>query len=126
MKEIYLVHDKQENAAHRKTSLEMSGFSVTLVPSTKNLVKKLQDERPARLILDVLLEGMNGFDLCREVRRTIPAETLPIIMCTSIYRSRIYREEALSAGAQRYLLRPIHPNDLLREASTLIQECQAV
>ena len=59
-------------------------------------------------------------------RRAIPAETLPIILCTSIYRSRIYREEALAAGAQRYLLRPIHPNDLLREASTLIQECQAV
>jgi CheY-like chemotaxis protein len=111
--EIVLVHDAQESPTTRKGWLEMAGFQVTLLRGGKELLDLLPQRRPALVLMDVLIEGINGFEMCREVRRRWPAQEVPILLASHIYRGRAYREMAASLGAQRYLLLPIKRDDLL-------------
>jgi CheY-like chemotaxis protein len=119
MQEILFVHDFQESPITRKNYLEMSGFQVTLLKSGDDCLKRLGQQKPALVLMDILLEGKNGFESCRAIREIVTPEDLPIVLCTHIYRSRAYRDEALAVGAQRYLLLPMKMEELLRNVTEL-------
>ena len=119
MQHILFVHDFQESPLPRKNYLEMSGFQVTLLRNGTECLKLLAREKPALVLMDVLLEGKNGFEVCRAIRERCTSAELPIILCSHIYRSRIYRDEAAAAGAQRYLLLPIKLDELLAHVTEL-------
>ena len=112
MKKIYFAHDQQESPSMRKAFLEMAGYSVTLFKSSGELLAAIETGLPDLVLLDALVEGQNGFAVCRELRKRFPKEKLPVIMGSHIYRTRIYRDEALAAGAQRYLLHPVSLEEL--------------
>ena len=120
MQTIHLVHDQQESAATRKSFLEMSGFRVVLIRSSRECLERIALEKPDLALIDVLIEGLNGFELCRRIRTTFEPAELPVILGSTIYRSRIYRDEALRAGAQRYLLRPVKLDELVRQISEVL------
>jgi len=115
MQEILFVHDFQESPVTRKNYLEMSGFQVTLLKNGEECLKRLGQKKPALVLMDILLEGKNGFDSCRAIREIVTPDEVPIILCSHIYRSRLYRDEALAVGAQRYLLLPMKPEELLKQ-----------
>jgi len=119
MQHILFVHDFQESPLTRKNYLEMSGFQVTLMRNGHECLKALSREKPALVLMDVLLEGKNGFEVCRAIRERCSIAELPIILCSHIYRSRIYRDEAVAAGAQRFLLLPIKLDELLAHVTEL-------
>lgn len=119
MQTIYLVHDNQESPATRKANLEMAGFEVVLMKSGEEVMKALGKAKPALVLMDVLLDGKNGFEVCRAVRERATPGEVPVILCSSIYRSRIYRDEANAAGAQRYLLQPMKIEELIAHVTEL-------
>jgi CheY-like chemotaxis protein len=114
MEEIFFVHDQQESPAVRKHFLETSGYKVTAMPSGGDCLSLLEQRKPSLVLLDVLIEGANGFELCRTIRNRFPAEELPIVLTSTVYHARIYRDEAQAAGAQAYVQRPIDPEDLVK------------
>lgn len=120
MQEIFLVHDQQESAAARKSFLEMSGYRVVLMKSGAEVLEALEKRVPALVLMDVLIEGPNGFDVCRQIRARFVAQKLPILLSCTVYRSRIYRDEALAAGAQGYILRPVKLEDLVQEVGEVL------
>jgi DNA-binding response OmpR family regulator len=119
MHHIYFVHDFQESPLTRKTYLEMSGFQVTLLRSGTTCLEALAREKPSLVLMDVLLEGKNGFEVCRAIRERCKPAEVPVILCSHIYRSRIYRDEAVAAGAQRYVLMPAKLDELLVHVTEL-------
>jgi DNA-binding response OmpR family regulator len=125
MQEIFLAHDQQEHPSARKSFLELSGYRVTLFESGTELLAALAERHPDLIILDVLVRGPHGFDVCRLVRHQYAAAELPVILTSDVYRARIYREEAFAAGAQAYLLRPIHPEELVEHVSALLERRDA-
>jgi DNA-binding response OmpR family regulator len=74
------------------------------------------------VLMDVLLEGKNGFDVCRAIRERYTARELPIVLCSHIYRSRIYRDEAAAVGAQKYLLLPMKLDEMLDHVNQLVAQ----
>lgn len=122
MQEILFVHDFQESPTTRKNYLEMSGYQVTLVKNGDEVMKVLTQRKPALVLMDVLLEGKNGFDVCRAIRERASPQEVPVILCSHIYRSRIYRDEATAAGAQRYLLLPMKLDELASHANDLVSQ----
>lgn len=121
MRTIYFAHDQQENPESRKHFLELAGYVVRLFASWQTLEVALrQGPRPNLLLLDVLLEGKNGFDVAHAVSELVPERDFPIILCSHIYRMRPFREEALKCGAQDYLLLPIAPDEFLRRVNQAI------
>jgi chemotaxis family two-component system response regulator PixH len=113
MQQIFLVHDQQELPASRKTNLEQAGFEVVLMKSGEEALKALMVKKPALVLMDILLDGKNGFEVCRAIRERAAPGEVPVILCSHIYRSRIYRDEATAAGAQRFLLQPMKVEELI-------------
>jgi DNA-binding response OmpR family regulator len=121
VREILLIHDDREGREARCNILEASGYRVTTRQRSEECLQILAERRPTLVILDVLLHGINGFDLCREIRKEIPAEEMPIIISSELYRGDIYEDEAKAAGAQLYVQRPIPLQDLLEQVNSLIR-----
>src|SRR5262245_37870132 len=122
MKEILFIHDQLENPWVRQHFLETAGYRVHATKSGIAGLERIAAQQPSLVLMDVLVEGRNGFDVCREIRKRHKAEDLPVILCSEIYRSRLFRDEAAAAGAQRYLLKPMRLDDLVREVAALIGE----
>lgn len=106
MLEIYFVHDRQEDPAPRKRDLEAAGFRVTCFESGAEVLTALAEHVPDLVLLDVLLRGPHGFDVCRLIRHQHSAEELPVILTSDVYEGGVYREEAERVGAQAYVPRP--------------------
>ena len=115
MTTIYFASDKQESPIPRRHALESAGYRVRHFTSSAALLAAVEEQRPDLVLLDDLLAGTNGFEVCRILRESNSAPVLPIVLCSMIYRSRVYREEAERLEVQGYVLRPVTPEDLLAE-----------
>ena len=120
MPQIYFAHDAQESPTPRRLALELAGHVVSCFTNGAALLEAVARELPDLGVLDVLLEGRNGFEICRALRQQHAAAELPLILTTPIFRVRAYADEARAAGAQRYLLRPCEPEELLAEVNQLL------
>jgi DNA-binding response OmpR family regulator len=125
VRKVFLVHDEQENPSIRQNHLESAGFQVRLLTSGNQLHAALEKETPALVILDVLLEGKNGFDVCQDVHLKYKSRAFPLVLCTHIYRSRQFRDEALRMGASDYLLLPMGFEDFLGRIGDVLREHHA-
>jgi CheY-like chemotaxis protein len=121
MPAIFFAHDQQESPAPRRQVLEYTGFEVELFEDGTSLLAALAQRKPDLVLLDVLLPGAHGFDVCRAIRERFTAAELPVLLTSDVYRARAYRDEAEAAGAQEYLLRPIQPDELVEHASRWIE-----
>lgn len=121
-KTIFLVHDEQESPAIRQNFLETACFRVRMLTSGNQLNVALQQETPTMVILDVLLEGKNGFEVCQDVHLKYRHRTFPILICTHIYRARQFRDEAMRMGASDYLLLPMGLEDFLGRVSDALRD----
>ncbi len=119
MKEIFLVHDDSEGRTSRTDFLEIAGYQVTSMQRAEHCLTLLESRKPAIVLVDVLIHGMTGFELCSRIRESFGAEELPIILCSGLYRARAFQDEALTSGAQRYLMMPTLLDELLGHVSLL-------
>lgn len=114
MKKIVLVHDASESPLQRRYCLERAGYDVTTTSDSEALLERLRgDAAPALLVIDVLVDGLNGFALCRRVREHFAQAELPIVLGSEVYSADVFRAEAERAGAQEYLTSPRDLDQLL-------------
>jgi len=114
MREIFLVHDELESHWVRQHFLESSGYKVTPFESGEECISALATRKPDLILMDVLIQGRNGFEICKQIRRETAAEELPIVLCSEVYRSRLFQDEAVNVGAQGYVLKPCRLDDLVQ------------
>lgn len=119
MNEIFLVHDQQASPGLRRTVLERAGWEVRATSSAEECLSWLESGSPALVLLDVLVEGATGFDLCRRIRTRHSAESLPIVLGCHLYQDPEHEAEALRAGAQTYMMLPVAPEELLATVAGL-------
>lgn len=125
MKTIYFVHDQQENPVVRRDLLEMAGYRVESMQCARDLFVSLKEMEPDLVLIDVLIEGQNGFETALEVHSKVPQRRFPLVLCSGIYRARQFRDEALRCGAQDYVLLPIKPEVFLARIARAIEDYQA-
>ena len=125
MKEIVFVTQRRSGPDPRTQILESAGYKVTEFRNSLECMEYLSQQTPQLLMLDILIDGRNGFEICRQVRNLFPAEQLPIILCSDVYRGRLFREESANAGAQRFVLTPIDMDALLDDVHALTQAAAA-
>ncbi len=119
MPEIYFAHDQEENPAARRLALERAGWRVRTTTDGMELLAWLRDSRPALVLLDVLVEGRNGFEVCRLLRDRHGREELPVILGCHVYQDDEHAEEALRVGAQAYVHLPVEADVLLKRIQEL-------
>ena len=120
MRTVYFAHDQQENPELRKHQLELAGYTVRLLKNYRELVAALKEGQPDLLLLDVLLEGKNGFEASLEITEHTKERNFPIVLCATFYRQRPFREEAQRCGAQDYLNLPMKPDQFVRRVNQAI------
>lgn len=113
MHEIWFVHDTQASPVQRRAALERAGWSVRATPRADEVLAWLRTGVPSLLLVDVLIEGRTGFDLCRAIREEHPTDRLPIVLGCHVYQDPEHAAEAERVGAQRYVALPIESENLL-------------
>jgi DNA-binding response OmpR family regulator len=112
MAEILVVDDDRDVAHSIELALRRREFRVTLAYSGVEALKVLRRYRPDLVILDVLMPGMTGLEVCRRLRADENMSDLPIIFLTARGQERD-RIEGLRAGADDYLSKPFNLEELI-------------
>ena len=119
MKTIYYCHDSQSDFRPRCDDLEMVGYEVKLATNSAELNHLMTIQRPDLVLLDVLLDGKNGFAICRDLLAD-QGSAPPVILFAGIYSRAGFRDEALRLGAQAYLPSDISQNAFLSAVTDCI------
>ena len=115
-KHILVVDDDQEIRTHLAGYLERNGLRVTTLPDGRELLSTLEERPVDLLVLDLMLPGVDGLTLCREVRA---ASRVPILIL-SARAEDVDRIVGLEMGADDYLPKPFHPRELLARIRAIL------
>jgi CheY-like chemotaxis protein len=121
VKTILYIHDQQGEVQERRRLLESSGFAVALVADGRTALARVQREQPDIVLIDTLIDGPNGFEICKRLRALEPLERTPILLLAGIYRGPAYREAAMVAGSDAFLEGPVELPDLIAEITRAIE-----
>ena len=109
MSKVLIVEDEDAIAEIERDDLELSGFDVTLASDGKEGLDIALKEDFDIIILDIMLPGMDGFDICKEIRKE---KDIPIIM-VSAKKEDIDKIRGLGIGADDYMTKPFSPSELV-------------
>lgn len=109
MSKILIVEDEESIADLEKDYLELSGFEVETENSGDIGLKRAMEEDFDLYILDLMLPGVDGFEICRQVREK---KNIPIIM-VSAKKDDIDKIRGLGLGADDYMTKPFSPSELV-------------
>ena len=114
---VLVIDDDRKLRGLLTEYLGMSGFSVLAAGAAEDGLRLLRAEHPQVVILDVMLPEMDGFDVCRTIRRE---SAVPIIMLTA--RGDVTdRVVGLELGADDYLAKPFEPRELLARIDAILR-----
>ncbi len=117
---ILVVDDDRNLRTIIRTNLELAGYGVVTANDAIAALAFLADEIPDLIVLDVVLPGMDGFELCRRIRRHPTCAHVPIMMLTA----RGETEDAVTgfeAGADDYVAKPFSPREMLARVRAKIR-----
>ncbi len=116
-KKILLIEDDEPLAALIQEYLQKHGFHVVVELRGDTAVERILTERPDLVILDIMLPGKDGFEVCSEVR---PKYSGPLIMFTARDED-IDQLLGLELGADDYICKPVQPRLLLARIKTVLR-----
>ena len=109
---ILLVDDSKTELHYLSRLLIKRGFSVRTAESGDEAMKRLAEEVPDLILMDVVMPGQNGFQLTRAITRDPRYVGLPVIMCTS-KNQETDRVWGLRQGAKDYVVKPVQAEELV-------------
>ena len=109
MSKILIIEDEESIAELEKDYLELSGFTVEIENDGQDGLKKALEEKFDLLILDLMLPGVDGFEICKRVRKV---KNTPILM-VSAKKEDIDKIRGLGLGADDYITKPFSPSELV-------------
>ena len=119
MPRILIIDDSPTLRMMIARVLQKTGFHVSMAANGTDGLNKAVQERPDCIILDVVLPGLNGFSVCRQLRAMDPEHDLSIIMVSS-KNTPVDQHWGLRQGADRYLFKPFTEEQLLETVKEVI------
>ncbi|HEU4413452.1 MAG TPA: response regulator transcription factor [Candidatus Angelobacter sp.] len=121
---IFVVEDEADISRLLRHHLETAGFKVRCYSTTHGVLADALRERPALLLLDIMVPGGDGFELCRQVRQSTNALSgLPIVFLTA-RTGEADRIRGLETGADDYILKPFSPRELIARVKAVLRRCE--
>jgi phosphate regulon transcriptional regulator PhoB len=120
MSKILIVDDEQYIVELLSYNLEKERFSIIKAYDGEVALGLIQSEKPDLMILDLMLPKMNGFDVCKAIRRNPETANLPIIMLTA-KANEVDKIIGLEIGADDYVTKPFSINELIARVRTILR-----
>lgn len=117
---ILFVEDEPPIQTLVRHNLEAAGFRVEVTGDAETAMDRLADNRPHLVILDWMLPGMSGLDLCQWLRNDPAYSYIPVIMLTA-KGEEDHRVRGLESGADDYLAKPFSPRELTARINNLLR-----
>ena len=120
MAKVLLIDDDRKHSELMREYFKRFGINLVCAYDSADGFKKLTREEPDLLLLDVMLPGKDGFEICREVRKT---SNIPIIMLTA--RGEVIdRVSGLELGADDYVGKPFEPRELVARVQATLRRAE--
>jgi putative two-component system response regulator len=117
---ILVVDDIPANAALLKQLLANHGYPTIAVLSAAAAEAEIRREAPDLILLDVVMPGKSGYELCRELKGNPSTRLIPIVMITGLTAREDWMK-GIEAGADDFLTKPINPEELFVRVSSLLK-----
>jgi twitching motility two-component system response regulator PilH len=115
---VLIVDDSKTEIMHLTNLLTQNGFEARSAENADDAFKKLAEDRPDLILMDVVMPGQNGFQLTRAISRDPAFSDVPIIICTSksLETDRVW---GMRQGARDYITKPVDAKELMAKIKAL-------
>jgi twitching motility two-component system response regulator PilH len=120
IKNILVVDDSKTELYHLSRVLGRRGYTVRTAENGEEAMRRLQEEKPDLILMDVVMPGQNGFQLTRAITRDPRWSAVPVIMCTS-KSQETDRVWGMRQGARDYIVKPIDGDELVTKIKAFDQ-----
>ncbi len=117
---ILIVDDERMLRLGLARCMENAGFETLTAEDGEQALALVRAEKPGLVVLDVMMRGMNGLDVCRALRSDPSARGIRIVFLSARGQER-ERAEGLEAGADYYMTKPFDYRDLIRVVKQLME-----
>ena len=116
---ILVIDDDTKLTDLLQLVFESKGFGVTIANSGTQALESLETELPEAVLLDLMMPGMSGLEVCQWIRGNPRTSNVPVVVLTA--KTGIEsKQELLEAGATDYLVKPVPLNDLVNRIGALV------
>ena len=116
---ILVVDDDERFRSFVGDLFEGIGYSTRRLESGADVLGAVDDELPVAVVLDIQLPGLNGYEICRELRRRY-GDSIAIVFISGERREPLDRAGGLLIGADDYLVKPVDPGELIARVIRLL------
>jgi two-component system sensor histidine kinase ChiS len=118
-KQILVVDDEPSISRLIKMSLAVEGYEVRTASSGFDALEELEKGKPELLLLDIMMPGMNGFEVCTEIRSKPQFKGMKIVFLTAMGNPGD-AQRGFAVGGDDYIIKPFDPEELLSKVQTII------
>ena len=118
IKKVLIVDDSKTELMYLTNLLVKNGFSVKTAENAEQAFRRLAEEKPELILMDVVMPGQNGFQLTRAITRDPLYADVPVIMCTS-KSQETDRVWGMRQGARDYITKPVNTEELMAKIKAL-------
>jgi twitching motility two-component system response regulator PilH len=115
---VLIVDDSKTELMVLSDVLGKNGYSVRTAENAEEAFRRLGEEKPDLILMDVVMPGQNGFQLTRAIARDPQYSDIPIVMCTS-KNQETDRVWGMRQGARDYVTKPVNAEELLSKIKAL-------
>ena len=112
IQKILVVDDSKTELHYLSELLTRKGFAVRTAENGDEAMRRLADDKPDLILMDVVMPGQNGFQLTRAITRDPRFADVPVIMCTSkgLETDKVW---GMRQGARDYIVKPVNSDELI-------------
>ncbi|WP_440995849.1 response regulator transcription factor [Arhodomonas sp. SL1] len=120
-KHVLVVDDEPNIVLSLEFLLEQAGFTVTTTDNGEDALAAAREQRPDVVLLDIMLPGTDGYEICQTLRDDPELAEVPVIMLTARGRE-IDREKGISLGADDYIVKPFSTSEVVERVRRIAGE----
>ncbi len=120
---ILIVDDKPENIQLLREMLKQEGFKVRVAPNGNRALESIKLEPPDLILLDILMPGINGYEVCRKLKQSVGTSNIPVIFISALGEVKD-KIESFAVGGADHIIKPFEAEEVLVRINSQLTICK--